>query len=265
MRNHLHTGMPVVNTLVFRYTGYENAGGYMPKIPVTGGTVPTMERLDLHRPVVDQIYSALKSAILSRELFPGQAVSENEIGQSFSSSRTPVREALSRLRDDGLIVTLPSRGTYVSRLSEKNIRSAQFIREALEVAAVSRLCQIGLTAEAELEIEHALNGQRAAMRRGDRKAFRVHDDQFHSALAAATGLERLETLLIREKAGLDRLRALAITDEAHMARLLSEHEAVYDAIKAGDEARAADDLRKHLRRVLGILSQVFENHQDYFE
>ena len=220
----------------------------MPKIPVTGGTVPTMERLDLNRPVVDQIYSALKSAILSRELFPGQAVSENEIGQSFNSSRTPVREALSRLRDDGLIVTLPSRGTYVSRLSEKNIRSAQFIREALEVAAVCRLCQIGLTAEAEQEIEHALNGQRAAMRNGDRKAFRVHDDQFHS-----------------EKAGLDRLRALAITDEAHMARLLSEHEAVYDAIRAGDEARATDNLRKHLRRVLGILSQVFENHQDYFE
>src|SRR6478609_3261334 len=103
----------------------------MPKIPMTGGTVPMMERLDFNRPVVDQIYSALKSAILSRELFPGQAVSENEIGQSFNSSRTPVREALSRLRDDGLIVTLPSRGTYVSRLSDKNIRSAQFIREAL--------------------------------------------------------------------------------------------------------------------------------------
>ena len=81
----------------------------MPKIPMTGGTVPMMERLDFNRPVVDQIYSALKSAILSRELFPGQAVSENEIGQSFNSSRTPVREALSRLRDDGLIVTLPSR------------------------------------------------------------------------------------------------------------------------------------------------------------
>lgn len=176
-----------------------------------------------------------------------------------------MREALSRLRDDGLIVTLPSRGTYVSKLSEKHIRSAQFIREALEVAAVGRLCQIGITPEAEQEIEHALSGQRAAMHRGDRKAFRVHDDQFHSALAAATGLERLETLLIREKSGLDRLRALAITDEAHMARLLSEHEAVYGAVKAGNETLAAEELRKHLRRVLGILSQVFENHQDYFE
>lgn len=237
----------------------------MPKIPMTGSSVPTMERLDLNRPVVDQIYLALKSAILSRELFPGQAVSENEIGQSFNSSRTPVREALSRLRDDGLIVTLPSRGTYVSKLSEKSIRSSQFIREALEVAAVEKLCEIGLSAEAEQEIEHALNGQRKAMQRGDRKAFRMHDDQFHSALAAATGMDRLETLLIREKAGLDRLRALAITDEAHMAGLLAEHEAVYAAIQDGNETLAADELRKHLRRVLGILAQVFANHQDYFE
>nr|WP_313060236.1 GntR family transcriptional regulator [Agrobacterium cavarae] len=237
----------------------------MPKIPMTGSSVPTMERLDLNRPVVDQIYSALKSAILSRELFPGQAVSENEIGQSFNSSRTPVREALSRLRDDGLIVTLPSRGTYVSKLSERNIRSSQFIREALEVAAVEKLCQIGLSSEAEQEIEHTLNGQRKAMQRADRKAFRMHDDQFHSALAAATGMERLETLLIREKAGLDRLRTLAITDEAHMAGLLAEHEAVYAAIQDGNEALAAEELRKHLRRVLGILAQVFSNHQDYFE
>lgn len=237
----------------------------MPKIPMTGGSVPTMERLDLNRPVVDQIYSALKSAILSRELFPGQAVSENEIGQSFNSSRTPVREALSRLRDDGLIVTLPSRGTYVSKLSEKSIRSSQFIREALEVAAAEKLCQIGLSPEAEQEIEHALNGQRKAMQRADRKAFRMHDDQFHSALAAATGMDRLETLLIREKAGLDRLRALAITDEVHMARLLTEHEAVYSAIQDGNEALAAEELRQHLRRVLGILAQVFANHQDYFE
>jgi DNA-binding GntR family transcriptional regulator len=237
----------------------------MPKIPMTGGSVPTMERLDLNRPVVDQIYSALKSAILSRELFPGQAVSENEIGQSFNSSRTPVREALSRLRDDGLIVTLPSRGTYVSKLSEKHIRSAQFIREALEVAAARRLCQTGISAEADQEILHALDGQRAAMALGDKKAFRVHDDQFHSALAAATGLERLENLLIREKAGLDRLRALAITDEAHMARLLTEHEAVYNAIKAREEESAVDYLRQHLRRVLGILSQIFDAHQEYFE
>ena len=237
----------------------------MPKIPTRGGTVPTMERLDFNRPVVDQIYSALKSAILSREFFPGQAVSENEIGQSFNSSRTPVREALSRLRDDGLIVTLPSRGTYVSKLSEKHIRSAQFIREALEIAAVRKLCQTGISADSKQEIEHALSGQRVAMQRGDRKLFRVHDDQFHSALAAATGLERLETLLIREKAGLDRLRALAITDEAHMSGLLTEHEAVYGGLTAGDEEGAVEELRKHLRRVLGVLSQVFDAHQEYFE
>lgn len=80
MRDQLHTGMPVVNRLVFRYTGYENAGGYMPKIPVTGGTVPTMERLDLNRPVVDQIYAALKSAILSREFFPARRSRKTRLG-----------------------------------------------------------------------------------------------------------------------------------------------------------------------------------------
>ncbi|WKL23002.1 GntR family transcriptional regulator [Agrobacterium tumefaciens] len=226
---------------------------------------PEMEPLDLNRPAVDQIYAALKGAILARQLAPGQAVSENDIGQLFNSSRTPVREALSRLRDDGLIVTLPSRGTYVSKLSEQQIRSAQFIREALEVAAIRRLCQMDLSTRAMRDIEQALAAQRQAIVDGDRKAFRLHDDQFHSALAAATGLDRLEILLMREKAALDRLRVLAITDEAHMARLLSEHEAVYDAVKARDEERAVEWLRQHLRRVLGILSQIYEAHREYFD
>ncbi len=237
----------------------------MRKGPTTDHPAPDVEPLDLSRPAVDQIYASLKSAILLRQLLPGQAVSENEIGQLFNSSRTPVREALSRLRDDGLIVTLPSRGTYVSRLSEKQIRSAQFIREALEVATVRRLCQMDLSPRAILDIEQAMNAQRQAIAQGDRKAFRLHDDQFHGALAAATGLDRLETLLMREKAALDRLRVLAITDEAHMLRLVSEHEAVFDAVMARDEARAVEGLRQHLRRVLGILSQIYEEHRDYFE
>lgn len=237
----------------------------MPKNPTANTGVPPMERLDLNRPVVDQIYFALKSAILSLELFPGQAVSENEIGQSFKSSRTPVREALGRLREDGLIVTLPSRGTYVSKLSEKFIRSAQFIREALEVATVCRLCQTGLSAKAEQEIELALEGQRIAIKNADRKAFRIQDDQFHCALAAATELERLESLLIREKAGLDRLRLLAITSEAHMVRLLTEHQSILAAIKARNEDQAIAELRIHLRRNLSILSVAFANHREYFE
>jgi hypothetical protein len=64
-------------------------------------------------------------------------LSEAETGARFGASRTPVREAMTFLRDEGLIETIPSRGNFVTFLSESDIRSAQFIREALEVAAAT--------------------------------------------------------------------------------------------------------------------------------
>ena len=87
--------------------------------------------LDMSRPEAEQIASALKTAILNMQIAPGAMISENEVGQVFGASRTPVREAFAQLRDDGLILTWPSRGNYVSRLSENQIRGAQFLREEI--------------------------------------------------------------------------------------------------------------------------------------
>jgi len=237
----------------------------MPKLPTSSLEFPKMASLDLTKSAVDQIYAAMKRAILISDLFPGQAISENEIGHSFNASRTPVREALSRLREEGLVVTFPSRGTYVSKLSERQVKGAQFIREAIEVASVRMLCQQGISEPARKPIEDALAAQREAIEKGDKEAFRLHDDEFHLALASATGLQRVEPLLVREKAILDRLRVLAITDEKHMARLVSEHEAICAAIDERNDGAAVDWLRKHLRRVLGILENVYKAHEDYFE
>ena len=119
--------------------------------------------LDLSRPAAEQIASALKSAVLNMQIAPGAMISENEVGQLFGASRTPVREAFAQLRDDGLVVTWPSRGTYVSKLSEHQIRGAQFLREALEVAVVDRLCSEGISDRALAALEDNRIGAHRAM------------------------------------------------------------------------------------------------------
>jgi DNA-binding GntR family transcriptional regulator len=221
--------------------------------------------LDLSRPAGEQIFAALKAAILKTDLPPGCLVSENEIGQRFGASRTPVREAFTQLRSDGLLVTRPSRGNYVSRLSEDRIREAQFIREALELANVERLCEIGLSDSMAHELTDILNAQERCALSGDMLTFQDEDDRFHTTLASATGFARAETLLVREKAALDRLRAFSLGDTDHIIRLLAEHRAVLDAIRERDAAAAMTGMRVHLRSILGTLSSLIQANRDYFE
>lgn len=235
------------------------------KSPVIDVSAFPVTTLDLSRPAAEQISLALRTAILSTSLAPGTLISENEIGQLFGASRTPVREAFAQLRDEGLIVTWPSRGTYVSKLSERQIRSAQFLREALEVAVVERLCETGLPASALAALQDNLARQRAAVAANDKAAFQSLDDRFHALLAEATGFDRIGGLLIREKAALDRLRVLSLNDAEHMTRLLAEHEGILEAVRNGYSGQALDRMRRHLRTVLKTLSGLIEANREFFD
>jgi len=221
--------------------------------------------VDPARAPAEQIYDGLKSAILRMDLRPGLLISEAEIGAGFGASRTPVREAFALLRADGLIVTRPSRGNYVAYLSETAIRQAQFLREGLELANVDRLCREGLPQDIAAQLSASLEAQAAAVEADDSARFHREDDEFHALLARATGFARAETLLVREKAVLDRLRVLSLAAPDHRARLLADHRAIHDAIRARDGARAAEVTRAHLRSGLGALSSMMQDHEGFFE
>ncbi|MDG3040282.1 GntR family transcriptional regulator [Roseicyclus marinus] len=229
-----------------------------------------LDRLDVPpvdpaRPVADQIHAGLKSAILRGLLPPGCLVSETEVGQRFGASRTPVRDAFTRLREDGLIVTWPSRGSYVAAISEGAILQAQFLREALELAHVARLCEIGLAPDIQAALADNLRAQAEAATGRDTDRFQSLDDAFHAGLARATGFDRAETLLVREKSALDRLRILSLAEKSHMARLLDDHGAILSAILDRDADRAGAAMRAHLRVVLTTLADLKTRHATLFD
>lgn len=221
--------------------------------------------LSLDRSTAEQIYEALKAAILATSLPPGCLVSEQEIGMRFGASRTPVREAFQRLRGEGLIVTRPSRGNFVSKLSEYRTREAQYIREALELANVRRLCHIGLSAEIAAQLHETLARQERAIADGDELRFQEQDDLFHALIARASGYERAESLLIREKSPLDRLRVFSLHEADHTAHLLAEHRRILTAIIKQDCGQGEDIMRAHVRSILDFLSGLISEHRELFD
>jgi GntR family transcriptional regulator, rspAB operon transcriptional repressor len=210
------------------------------------------------------VYAALRDAIVSTELEPGRQISENEIADMLGVSRTPVREAFARLRDDQLVQIVPQLGTFVSRISVSGVDDAQFLREALECSAVRLAAQRVDAADVAalgVLIKHQENARDAA----DASAFFVLDDELHSTLCELSGRPIAWTIVARANGHLNRVRRLSLAEPRYIAEMIEEHKAVVDAVGHGDPDAAEQALRHHLRMVLSDLPTIRHDHPDYFE
>jgi len=211
-----------------------------------------------------QVYAALRQAIVRGDLEPGRRLSENALANDLGVSRTPVREALGRLRDDRLVEIIPQLGTFVSRISVQAVGDAQFIREALECAAVRRAAE--LAGEDDIaRLEENLHSQDRAGDAGDLDAFYLLDDAFHRGLCDLSGHAAVWAVSDRAKSHLNRVRRLSLAMPDYLPEMISEHRTVVGAVAGHDPDAAEEALRHHLRMVLREVPRLRDEHPDYFE
>lgn len=209
------------------------------------------------------VYAAIRDAIVRGELEPGARLSENELAEQFGVSRTPVREAVGRLRDDRLVDVVPQHGTYVSRISTQAVSDAQFIREALECAAV-RVAAERATDSDIAALEQILHQQERAAESADVDSWYLLDDAYHRALCDMSSHPTVWVVSERAKSHLNRLRRLSLEMPDYMPEMLAEHRAVVGAVARHDVDAAEEALRHHLRMVLREVPQIRAQHPDYF-
>ena len=215
-------------------------------------------------PARTQVYATLRDAIIRAELPPGRKLSENELATWLGVSRTPIREALVRLRDERLIAIVPQLGTFVSYISPQAVSDAHFIREALECAAI-RETAIVATEDDVASLEENLRAQERADERGDFDAFYVLDEEFHRVLCDLSGHATVWAVSQRAKGHLNRIRRLSIPMPTYIGEMIAEHRDVVAAVAEHDPDLAEERLRHHLRMVLREIPQIRSEHPDYFE
>lgn len=202
----------------------------------------------------DEIYDALRQMIVTARLPPGAALVERDLCALFSASRTPLREAVLRLAAHGLVTVAPQHGTFVAALSPRMVRLAHFLRENLELPVISRLAAQGA---ADLRGARAtIIEQKLAAARDDHAALVLLDDRFHAALFDAAGLPEVWDVIHAKKAHLDRI---AFGQEQHGgggATAIAQHEAILDAIEAGDPEAAVRCARDHIGSPLAHLEDA---------
>jgi DNA-binding GntR family transcriptional regulator len=226
------------------------------KLSIRGRTVSGSAR--------DQVYAALREAIVSTELEPGRQLSENELAELLGVSRTPVREALARLRDERLVAIVPQLGTFVTLISTGSVADAAFVREALETSAI-RLAAERAKANSLEAIQANLAAQDRTVVTSDADAFDTLDDDLHRMLCELSGHEIAWWLSRRANGQLDRVRRLSLPEPGYLGEMVAEHRVVVAAVAAGDADEAEQALRHHLRMVISPLPQLRAAHPEYFE
>lgn len=209
------------------------------------------------------VFNALRSAIVTLRLLPGDSLSEAEIAKQLKVSRQPVREAFIRLSKIGLLNIIPQRGTFVVKISERDVNNARFIREAIEVAIVQRACEMA-TKEHVRKIFRLIEDQESAASDSDQERFLQLDDAFHHAIARSADCSYGWYIVEDLKAQMDRVRFLSLPEATPLDRIISQHEEIAKAIETGDQHAAGNAMKMHLREILASLPKLAERHGDIF-
>jgi DNA-binding GntR family transcriptional regulator len=210
-----------------------------------------------------EIHLALRDDIISMRRLPGDAVSEKEIALHQGVSRTPVREALLRLAEEGLVEISPRSGTRVARIPVAVLPDAMFARAAIE-RELARLAALRAPGSAITEIRAQIERQREAMIAGSELRFHEADEAFHQAISAAVGLPGVTDIVARIKSQLDRYRRLTLPQPGRIERVIIEHTAIVDAIAARDGEAAAAAMGRHLEGLQASLIATRDHNPDYF-
>jgi len=217
---------------------------------------------DRRRPAGDQIYDALRQAIVSLSLPPGASISENRICRRIGVSRTPVRAAIIRLVEDGLIEVFPQKGSFVAPIKLGAVRDNHFIRKSLELAVLARAAAVW-SPQIGAKSRQIVARQATALADDDTETFHRLDEEFHAAFCAAAGLQGVWSTIQIAKARVDRVHRLAAT-QGRLPQVIVEHSDILDALDVGAADRAAERLDYHLERAPTLMQSLIGVYDRYF-
>lgn len=219
-------------------------------------------RIDRTRQASPQIFDRLRELIIQLELPPGAVLTRADLMQQFGVSHTPIRDALHRLAEEGLVDIFPQHATVVSSINLEAARQAHFMRKSLEFQVVRKLAEMtdrGFVAE----LRRTLERQASMLEAENLEWFTAADQLFHRQLFEFADVAELWAVVRSRSGDIDRLRRLHLPAPGKAAGILNDHREITDAIEAGDPPAAEAAMRQHLSGTLSELRLICERHPQY--
>ncbi|MCC5964502.1 MAG: GntR family transcriptional regulator [Natronohydrobacter sp.] len=214
-------------------------------------------------PIAPQLVSALRRSIAELELPPGSTLSEKDVALRFNVSRQPVREAFIKLSEAGLVEIRPSRGTWVMKISVREVCNARFVREGIEAELASHAARLARR-EHIATLSELIAAQRDAAEAGDYARFNGLDEAFHRTIADIVGNDFARRIVETARFQTDRVRLLSLPAASPMQVLIGQHQTILECIAKADGDGAAIAMRRHLREILLALPSIAAAYPEYF-
>ena len=215
------------------------------------GPLPSVRRLAQRENLRDSVANALRAAVISGELKPGEVYSAPTLGARFGVSATPVREAMLDLVREGLVISLRNKGFRVTEVSDEDLDNVAAVRQLIEPPTVRDVVPV-IPAADYPRLRRLAEDIVVAARAGDLIAYIEADRVFHVTLLAYSGNQKLVDVVSDLRS---QTRLLGLTPLVESGRLLpsaTEHHELMDMVEAGDGKGAEKLMRQHIGHVRGL-------------
>ena len=197
----------------------------------------------------EMVYSRLEEEILSGELARGTALGEIALAKRLGVSRTPIRGALHRLSEEGLVEIKPNRGAIVVGVSDDDLVDTYKIRMRLEGLASSMAAE-RMDGDAKARLEEIVELSEFYLAKGDVDKLKELDTDFHLVIYQASGNRTLSKILTELHRNIRSYRRIALTVPGRLERSIEEHRDILDAIKSGNADQAEKLTSLHIERAM---------------
>ncbi|MCR5677755.1 MAG: GntR family transcriptional regulator [Agathobacter sp.] len=213
--------------------------------------------MDAYLPLRDVVFHTLREAILKEDLKPGERLMEQQLALKLGVSRTPIREAIRMLEQEGLAITVPRKGAEVAHMTLKDMEDVLQIREALEDLAVRIACQKISDEQIQKLRDSAIKFEKLATS-GDVKRLAECDVEFHDVVYEAADNPKLMALLNNLREQLYRYRVEYLKNPEVYPVLIKEHEEIVQALAEHNVEMATGYIHVHVANQEVAVKEIIE-------
>ena len=202
--------------------------------------------MDAYLPLRDVVFNTLREAILKGELKPGERLMELQLAAKLGVSRTPIREAIRMLEQEGLAVTIPRKGAEVAKMTEKDMEDVLLIREALDELAAKIACE----QISELQLEElvaTMHEFEESTKTDNVKKIAEADVKFHDIIYQSTGTPKLVNMLNNLREQMYRYRVEYLKDENNYPTLMKEHKDIVEGLVRKNKTQVTEPMHQHVK------------------
>ena len=215
------------------------------------------------RTSTDRVYEDIRRKVIDSELSPGSQILEQDLAAMLGVSRTPVREALVRLENEGLVEIIPRHGIRIVPVSITDMREIYQVCVALESTAAGLAASAGLSREAIDGLVAICDLMTASLTRDEIEQWALDDEAFHLRIVELSGNRRLREIVANcwDQVHRARMFTLRLHPHPQPAKSIQEHLAIVAAIRKGDAERAAALMRDHRRRGEDVQLEIIRTYK----